>query len=41
MSAMRSPNDMLSNNAFERSAGPPGPRLAAASALWSAAQLGR
>src|SRR5712691_2553724 len=31
---------MLSNNAFERTVGHRGPRLAAARSLWSAAQLG-
>ena len=32
---------MTSNNAFERSVGQCGPRLAAAEPLWPAAQLGR
>jgi hypothetical protein len=32
---------MRSNNAFERTVGHRGPRLAAAQATWPAAQLGR
>jgi hypothetical protein len=32
---------MTANNAFERTVGHRGPRLAAASASWPAAQLGR
>jgi hypothetical protein len=41
MSAIRSRNNMLSNNAFERAVGQRGPRLSAAGAPCPAAQLGR